>query len=193
MPDEQLDPAASNGGFQLTHEIKFYIAILVGLIPSPFLWNLATVHEAANEIVVRPPMFLGVIYVLLACYAAYEYFKHHRTEEPVVIPFLERYLVLAIIALAVAATHYCGAVVSVSEQKFVAYEPLMALLGNTSHEFTDLQQIELGQDEKGKAVLLISRKGKGKRESIRCDALIKQVLPKLSAAAKAKGVDIVGF
>ena len=193
MSDEPLESAAPKGGFRLTHEVKFYIAVLAGLIPSPFLWKLATVHEVANEIVVRPPLIIGVIYVLLACYAAFEYIKHLRTEEPVVIPAIERYLVLAIIALVFAAAHYCGAVVSVNEQKFVAYEPVLALLGNTSHEFADLQQIELGQDTKGKEALLVTRKGQARRESIRCDALVKQVLPKLSAAAKAKGVNVVGF
>ena len=193
MSDAPHESAAPKRGIRLTHEVKFYIAILAGLIPSPFLWKLATVHEAANEIVVRPPLIIGVIYVILACYAAFEYVKHLRTEETVVIPAIERYLVLAIIALAFAAAHYCGAVVSIDEQKFVAYEPVFALLGDSTYEFADLQQIELGRDTKGEEALLVTRKGKAKRGSIRCDALVKQILPKLSAAAKAKGVNVIGF
>ena len=193
MSDETINTATPSTGFKITHEVKFFAAVLVGLVPSPFLWKLVTVQDAANEITVRPPWFIGVVYVLLACYAAFEYVKHLRTEEPVIIPTIERYLILGIILLALAATHYCGAVVSVDQQKLVVFEPILALLGNTSHAFADLQQLELGQDKKGKDVLLVTRKGAAKSDSISCDAMLRQVLPKLSAAAKAKGVNVVGF
>jgi NAD(P)H-dependent FMN reductase len=67
------------------------------------------------------------------------------------------------------------------------------MLGRPSYDSADLQQIELGQNDKGKEVLLIRRKGGSKPESIRCDDHLRQVLPKLSAAANAAGVTVVGF
>ncbi|MBC7817493.1 MAG: hypothetical protein IAG10_11430, partial [Planctomycetaceae bacterium] len=90
MSEEVAEREASKPGFKLTHEVKFYAAVLLGLIPSPFLWTLVWVHEGANEISVKPPWFIGVIYVLLACYATFEYVRHLRTEEAVIIPTIER-------------------------------------------------------------------------------------------------------
>lgn len=193
MPDDVLDSDKRKSGFKLTHEVKFYAAVLIGLIPAPFLWKVATVHEVGSQITIRPPWFIGVAYVLLACYAAFEYVKHLRTEEPVIIPMIERYLITCVILLALAAAHFLGAVVVVDEQKFVVFEPVLALFGTTSHDFADVQQIELGEDKKGRGVLLVTRKSVAKTDSISCDAFVRQVLPKLSAAAKAKGVSVVGF
>jgi hypothetical protein len=193
MSDEASVPETPKRRFKFTHEVKFYIALVVGLGPAPLLWKIARISETAGEIIVRPPWIIGGAYVFLACYAAYHLVMHFRTAETSFIPTVERYSVLGVILLALAATHYLGAVVSVDQHRLVAFEPVLALLGRTSYEFADLQTIELGADAKGREVLLLTRKGAANAEKINCDAQLRQVLPRLAAAAKASGVNVVGF
>ena len=193
MSEENIETPLPKSGFKLTHELKYFITVVIGLAPCPFLWNLVSVHETANEITVRHPLYIGLIYVPLACYAVYEYIRYLRTDESPFIPGIERYLILPVLLLGLAASHFCGTVVSVDQQKFVVFEPIMSLLEKPGYDFGDVKQIQLGKNNRGNDALIITRQGASRTESISCDALVQAALPKLATAAKAKGVDVVGF
>lgn len=189
-PTDLLSPEPSD---KLSHEVKFYIALVVGLVPFLFLWNITTVHERPNAITVRPHWLIGVWYVCLLSYTIFQLRQHYRTEEPTFIPAVESQFGTMIFVLAIVTVHFCFEMVSVDPQKLTVYHPIIALISDPSYQFADLVQIELRQKANGDDVLLLTFKGKAISKSVDCDGMVSQVLPQLSVAAKAANVTVVGF
>lgn len=176
----------------LNDEVRFYAAVAIGVALAFVVPKFVSVREDANSVVASTPLPLGILYGGVAVSAIYFYVRHRRSSDDPVIPSLERFSILLLLALFALTTHHVGASARVDADKVVIFEPLLALLQESTHPFANITSLSLQTNSKGKTELAINRQGK-RPETYRCDELVQAILPKLSAAAQAHNIPVNGF